>query len=619
MKKDQLFNLKEVSESIRMFLTKNLGQPGSGEDVLNPDLLRYLDAQYLLSGDDRMRIDAGEYEYLVSATCEELQKIQVVQRLFAKDTTLWNGAPEIKQSLGWLTVPGEMKGRIREIEDFTAEVQSRGFRHAVLLGMGGSSLASFVFRQMAGDSQPLAFHILDSTHPSAVKEIEEAVSLKDTLFIVASKSGSTAEIKAFADYFFDKVKALKGEAAGEQFVAITDPGTALAAEASRLGFCKTFLNYADIGGRYSVLSCFGLVPASLMGLDIRKLLQSAEQMAQSAANTIVSSNPAVRMGIALGVLAKNGRDKLTLLMPARLSYMGWWIEQLVAESTGKEDKGILPVEPLFMKNSKIYGDDRVFVNIYFGDEAGGGRRELVKKLRAEGHPVISIRLDDTYDAGAEFYRWEAATAAAGVLLTINPFDQPNVQENKTCTEKLLAGISRNESPAAPEPLFTEDLLSFYSSHSAANSVLLLEEFFAKAHPGNYIGIQAYLPETPATSRLLGEIASLLENWLGAVTTVGYGPRFLHSTGQFHKGGTNTGFFLQLTGDIEEDAAIPGKNYTFGGFINAQAQGDYETLLKHNRRVIRVHINKDIVKGLQALRNKIDETHTDHYMNINHTE
>jgi transaldolase / glucose-6-phosphate isomerase len=625
MKKSILTNIREVSESIRSFLL-NPEQMGNEnmQNLITPQFLSILRNQNYIQDHPDCSFHLGVYTNSVNNTIELFEKQKFISRLYEKDIHLWNGDPSIEKCLGWIDVAGSMIPRIEEIRRFAEEIRKDGFSDVVLLGMGGSSLCAYVFRQVFETIEDdIELHVLDLTHPDSVLAIENSVEFEDTLFIVASKSGTTAEVNAFFNYFHKRLRDTKrNRSTGKHFIAITDPGTPLADLAKKLKFRKTFLNFPDIGGRYSVLSYFGLVPAAFMKMDLRRLLERAVQMEKSTRESNVSANSAVSLGIALGELARQGRDKLVLLLPPEIDTLGLWIEQLVAESTGKDKLGILPVIGLKISPSRIYGEDRVFVNFTYDGKPSPLDYETLKMLESEGHPVIDIHLKDAYDLGKEFYRWEIATAVAGSVLGVNPFDQPNVQENKTITDNLLKRLSEGQGlETAPSDL-TEEGVRFYFPEElkATDSTDIFTKFLAKAHhPGDYVSIQAYLPETAEISHLLKECSSILENWLRIPVTVGYGPRFLHSTGQLHKGGPDNGFFIQITSDFDQDLPVPQANITFGKLIKAQAAGDYEALKSRGKRIIRIHLGEAIGTDLYTVRKKLEKAQTEYFMNLNHTE
>ncbi len=556
---------------------------------------------------NRQTLYLGKYEKAVQKRLASLEKAQFSSRLWRKDPSLWKSnfrdEEQIRNGLGWLHIAEKMEENLQEVEAFKTEVLKDGFEHVLMLGMGGSSMTALVFeRTFPRDEQALALSVLDSTDPATILEIERTLPIEHTLFIVASKSGTTAEEFAFGEYFYQKLQKITGGQAGGNFCVITDPGTPLAKQAEERGYRKTFLNFADIGGRYSALSYFGLVPAALMGINISELLERALRMVHACTPGVpAQENPGLVLGAALGELAKNNeRNKVTFLMPAKLAPLGLWLEQLLAESTGKEGKGLLPVAGETPGNPDEYGQDRVFVHIRMKDTTDKVLEQHVSALREAGQPVISIYLDDLLDLGQEFYRWEIATATAGSILGINAFDQPNVQESKDNTNRLLEMVSKQGNLPEEKPSLIEAPLSLYFEQTAPTVAETLKQFLAKYRPGDYLALMAYISENPTSLQSLQTLRQLLQKHLHIPTSLGYGPRFLHSTGQFHKGGPNTGLFLQLTAREVEDVPIPGTPYTFGLFIQAQALGDLEALRKHGRRVGRIDLGPDVNKGLQAL-------------------
>jgi glucose-6-phosphate isomerase len=482
----------------------------------------------------------------------------VLRRIWQKDFTVWRDDPtEISDRLGWLTVHEAMHEHGAELEAFASSCAADGLTHAVLAGMGGSSLAPEVLRETFGVSAGmLDLVVLDTTHPDQILAVERSLPLHRTLFVIASKSGTTTETLSHFAYFWEKVPD------GSRFVAITDPGTALEKLASERGFRRTFLNPPDIGGRYSALSYFGLAPGALIGADVDALLHRAIEMAQAcAADVPAKNNPGARVGVTIGEGALAGKDKLTLVLDDQIRGFGYWVEQLIAESTGKDGKGIVPVEGEDLGEPGVYGQDRLFVGI------GAERVEKgLAPLRETGHPVVHLWLEEPIELGREFFRWEFATALAGAVLGINPFDQPNVQEAKDATKRLLAQGD------LPDPGYDD-----------------LRPLLQEVRPGDYLAIQAYLPRNAETERRLHLARMRLRDRLKVATTLGFGPRFLHSTGQLHKGGPNTGVFLQIVELPNEDAPIPGEPYTFGKLIAAQALGDLQSLRAHGRRVARVRL------------------------------
>ncbi len=549
----------------------------------------------------------GQYQSEIDAKIQALNDQDFTTRFWQKDATLWTQNAEAQQSIrgfmGWLDSPEVLTKAVADIKQFVHEVKAAGFQHVVVMGMGGSTMAPIVFDRSFHQGQgDLPLSILDTTDPGTVAELEQSLPLAHTLFIVASKSGTTAEPLAFGDYFYDKLKAIKGDKAGENFVAITDPGSRFVDQATKEGFRRIFLNFPEVGGRFSALTYFGLVPAALYGINIGGLLHGAvEMMHDCGAQGPVAGNPGLALGAALGVLAQQGRDKLTLITPDSLSSLGLWLEQLLAESTGKEGKGILPVagEPLGRPDE--YGQDRVFVYVGYEEFTDQGSLDKLTALEQAGHPVILIRLKEALDLGREFYRWEIAVAVVGIVLGINPFDQPNVQAAKTATDKLMKEVTeKGKLPDAGQPTATQDGVAYYGEVAGHDAAGVLLAFFQQAQPGNFMTLQAYLHETEHLNEQLADFRKQVQDKLRLATTSGYGPRFLHSTGQYHKGGPNNGLFVQFTADHPRDLPLPGRTYTFGTFENAQAQGDLEALRDNGRRALHIHLGPDPEKSLQTV-------------------
>ncbi len=491
----------------------------------------------------------------ISSRAEQLDKEEVVRRIWEKDHTVWRDDPtEITDRLGWLTVPETMRDHVVDLKNFAETCASDGLTTAVLAGMGGSSLAPEVLRATFGVAPGLLdLIVLDTTHPDQILAVERGLDLGRTLFIVSSKSGTTTETNSHFAYFWEKVSD------GSRFVAITDRGTPLEKLANERGFRRTFLNPADIGGRYSALSYFGLVPAALIGVDLEGLLDRAIEMAQFCRTPVKGPNTGADLGVLMGEAAVAGRDKLTLVLSDEIQTFGYWVEQLIAESTGKDGKGLVPIEGEDVGPPEVYGSDRLFISL--GREDVMGRVDL---LEDAGEAVQGFWLQDRLDLGAAFFYWEFATAVAGAIIGIHPFDQPNVQEAKDATEKVLSSHEEGE-PRVGD----------------------LGALLGEVRPGDYLAIQAFLPRNDDTERRLHEVRIRLRDRLKVATTVGFGPRFLHSTGQLHKGGPNTGVFIQVTEPPNEDIPIPGKPYSFGRLLAAQAEGDLRSLQSHGRRVVRV--------------------------------
>lgn len=520
----------------------------------------------------------GVYLQQVEAALSGLQRRRTISRIWDGDHTVWKPDPtEISNRLGWLTVTGVMRAEAPLMQALASEIRDQGFRHVVLLGMGGSSLGPEVLRQTLGSAPGYPeLIVLDSTVPAWVRSVSDATDPARTLFLVSSKSGSTTEPNVLYAYFRRLVEDAAGkDGAGQHFIAVTDAGTPLEKLAWEQGFRKVFANPPEIGGRYSVLSFFGLVPAALMGIDLLELIGRADGMREKTVPTVpVSENPGAWLGVVMGILAQQGRDKLTLVTSPSIDSFGLWVEQLIAESTGKEGLGIVPVarEPLAAPNH--YGDDRLFVYLRLDGDDNESADEALQVIRSSGHPVVRLDLKDKYDIGAEFFRWEMATAIAGSILGINPFDQPNVQAAKDMTETVLGKFERSGNLPEME---------------ASTS---LSKLLSQAGQGDYLAIMAYIRQAPAVDQALDALRRKVTEKYGVATTMGYGPRFLHSTGQLHKGGPGSGLFLQLTAEHEHDLAIPHAPYTFGVLADGQAVGDLQALRSSGRRAVRIHLGQN---------------------------
>jgi glucose-6-phosphate isomerase len=555
----------------------------------------------------RQTAHLGEYQDAVQTALARLEKERVVDRIRAGDHTVWGPEPEeIANRLGWLESPRVMREELDGISALVEAVRDEGYTHALLLGMGGSSLAPEVYRRVFGVAGGyLNLAVLDSTDPGAVLEHADRLDLSRTLFVVSTKSGGTVETFSFFKYFYNRVSDALGEdRAGEHFVAVTDPGSGLQDTAEKYRFRATFLNDPNIGGRYSALSFYGLVPAALIGVDVSGLLDGAADMARACGESGVEENPGAWLGAAMGELATSvGRDKLTLVGEPPFAPLGVWIEQLVAESTGKNGKGILPVESEPPGPPEVYGDDRLFV--YTGGSDGEASAAL-EELAQAGYPVVRIEAREPYTLGGEMFRWMMATAVAGHILGINPFDQPNVESAKVLARKMVAEYQQQGSLPELEPTLRERGITVYGSGEAKTAGEALEEFVSRARPGDYVALQAYVKPSEETTGSLQRLRLRLRDRLRVATTVGYGPRFLHSTGQLHKGDAGNGLFIQFTADDERDASIPDEagaedsSLTFGVLEDAQALGDRQALLDGGRRVIRFHLGGDVTGGLDRL-------------------
>ena len=540
----------------------------------------------------------------LTAKLAALQNADIVARIWSKDASVWTNAHEAKW-LGWLTIADEELAHLERYREFAENIGQDGFKDILLMGMGGSSLCPEVLALTFNRSN---FHILDSTVPSQVQAIESKIDIAKTLFIVASKSGSTLEPNCFKQYFFDRVVQTVGkENAGKQFVAITDPGSKMEAAAKADGFRHIFYGKPEIGGRYSALSAFGLTPAASMGLDIERLLGAGSKMSEACRNGEPPSNPGLLLGSILGICHGAGRDKLTIFTSPEIHDLGAWLEQLIAESTGKNGVAIIPVDREPLQPAVSYGDDRVFVHLKFnGSDSGADLSELF----AAGHPVIEITINDLYDLGAEFFRWEFATAVAGSIMQINPFDQPDVESAKIEARKITDEYERTGSLSAETPFYESNGIQLFTSeqHAARLRQMVdekriaefLSAHFATIEEHDYFGLLAYVEMNSANESTLQDLRRrVLEKYLPA-TCLGFGPRFLHSTGQAYKGGPNTGVFLQITTEDESDLSIPGQKYTFSVVKAAQARGDFQVLLDRGRRALRIHFSKNAEFGFDHL-------------------
>lgn len=538
-----------------------------------------------------LEANLGNYTQSVDAAQEEMSAQRVMQRIRSHDHTVWKTDPtEISNRLGWLTIAETSKKNIGRLTGLAEELRSSGYKQAVLLGMGGSSLAPEVFSKTFGPAEGcLNLSVIDSTDPDLILSYAEELDFDKTLFIVSTKSGGTVETLSFFKYFYNRcVEAVGADRAGEHFVAITDPGSKLADLAARYSFRSTFLNDPNIGGRYSALSYFGLLPAALLGIDLELLLDRAMDAARDDTDSAL-------LGAILGRLAMQEReglrrDKVTIFTSPRLSSFGDWVEQLIAESTGKEGKGIVPVIGEPIGAPEVYGQDRLFVYLRLhGEDALEAGLQALEKA---GHPVLIIDLRDLYDIGAQFFLWEMATVVAGHFLGINPFDQPNVESAKVRAREMMSAYT--DTGQLPE------------DRAESPEGKVLAKFLSQAETGDYVALQAYIQPTEATTAALQELRRIIRDRHRVATTVGYGPRFLHSTGQLHKGDGGDGLFVQFTNSQRRDAAIPdtaGKqesSISFATLKMAQALGDKQALHDNQRRVIRIHLGKDVEAGIRGL-------------------
>jgi len=551
----------------------------------------------------------------IAAELEAWRKRGGIRRLWAGDTSLWAGTDEDKW-VGWLQSVERELADIDGLHRFGREVKRRGFSHVVLLGMGGSSLGPEVLSTIVGPQAGWpGFLMLDSTDPAQIKATEQAVDVSRTLFIVSSKSGSTLESNIFLDYFFDRVGALLGkENAGANFVAVTDPGSPLDRRAQQLNFAHVFHGAPSIGGRYSVLSKFGLAPMAAIGIDIKRILETTRAMQRTCGPDVPpAENPGVQLGVALGVAATHfGRDKVAIIASPGLADFGSWLEQLLAESTGKRGRGLIPLAGEPVTTPECYGKDRFFAYLELDGLGDPSQVQAVAALERAGHPVARIRVKDAWHIGQEFFRWEIATAVAGAIIGINPFDQPDVEASKAKTTALTEAYATSHNLPAEEPIFRENGLALYADPRNAEAlgrhntlVGYLKSHFARVHAGDYVALLAYIKHDEAHTKALTAMRRRIRDKTDAATCIGFGPRFQHSTGQLYKGGPNSGVFLQITCDDPADIPVPGQIYSFGVVKSAQARGDLEVLVERGRRALRVHL-KTVDAGLVELGRAVDD-------------
>ena len=548
---------------------------------------------------------------VVRQTMDDWKKEDKIFRVWSKDASVWTDDDEGKW-LGWLDV---VEDELNDAEKY-AEIaeDTKDFSDIVLLGMGGSSLCPEVLAETFGKKQ---FHILDSTVPAQIKTLENKLDLEKTLFIVASKSGSTLEPNTFKQYFFTKVSEVVGaEKAGKQFIAITDPDSKMQKVAENDDFRKIFFGDPSIGGRFSALSVFGMIPGAIMGLDVVDFLERAMEMVRACKSHVPKENPGAILGTILGVCQTNGRDKLTIFTSKELYDVGAWLEQLIAESTGKQGISIIPVDREPLQPVENYSDDRVFAYLKLKDSGDNSLDEKLDALESNGHPVVRIELADKMNLGQEFFRWEFATAVAGSIMDINPFNQPDVEAAKIEAKKLTEEYEKTGELPKETPFYEADGIKLFSSDKYAEQLNTyvgkekslknyLEAHLAHLQENDYFAILAYIERDEENEKLLQSIREkVLESKLVA-TCLGFGPRFLHSTGQAYKGGSNEGVFLQITSEDAKDFDVPDQKYTFGVVKAAQARGDFQVLLDRNRRALRVHLGSDVAKGLENL-NKLIE-------------
>ena len=544
----------------------------------------------------------------VAAALDDWKKNDKVKRMWNGDATVWTGADEGKW-LGWLTITGEQLAHIEALKNIATDIAKSGYKHAVLLGMGGSSLCPEVMRMTFGKipGHP-EMHVLDSTDPAQIAALQAKLDLNSTLCIVSSKSGGTLEPNIFKQYFFAQVKAKVGAAeVGNRFIAVTDPGSKMQRVAEADKFRKIFMGVPSIGGRYSALSNFGMVPAAVLGVNVVKFLNSTEEMVKACgASVAAGNNPGVILGAILGAAANQGRDKVTIVASPGIHDLGAWLEQLLAESTGKIGKGIIPVDREDLGNPNVYGSDRVIAYLRLDPAPDAAQDAAIDALEKSGQPVVRIGLPDIYNLGQEFFRWEIATATAGAIIGIDAFNQPDVEASKIETKKLTSEYEEKGHLPPETPFFEADGMKLYADDKNAAAlkggslVEVLKKHLDRIHANDYFGVLGYVPMNDANDKTMQSLRMAVRDKKKVATVLGFGPRFLHSTGQAYKGGPNSGVFLQITHDHAQDIPVPDQKYTFGVVQAAQARGDFAVLAERGRRALRVHLGPDVSAGLTKL-------------------
>ena len=562
-----------------------------------------------MSLDSQLYMLPEKLESLVKAALEDWKKNDKVRRLWQRDASVWTGSDE-GQWLGWLDITEKQLAQLEVFKKVAADVKKAKFKHALLLGMGGSSLCPEVLRMTFGKIKSFpALRVLDSTDPAQIKAIEAQVDLKSTICIVSSKSGSTLEPNIYKQYFFEQIKKKVGaQEAGNRFIAITDPSSKMQQVAEADKFRHIFFGVPSIGGRYSALSNFGMIPAAIMGLDVARFLKNTQEMAKNCGPGVAADrNPGVLLGAILGTAAKEGVDKVTIISSPGISDLGAWLEQLIAESTGKQGKGIIPVDREKLAKPEAYGNDRVFTYLRLETKPDKKQDAAVAALEKDGLPVVRISVKNTYNLGQEFFRWEIATAVAGAIIGINAFNQPDVEASKIETRKLTSEYESTGKLPPEAPFFEAEGLKFYADPKNAGALKgaatlrdLLKLHLDRINAGDYFGVLGYITMNEANEGALQVIRHNVRDAKKVATVLGFGPRFLHSTGQAYKGGPDTGVFLQITCDDKIDFPVPGQKYTFGVVKAAQARGDFAVLAERGRRALRVHIGKNVKADLAKL-------------------
>ena len=561
----------------------------------------------------------GKYEESVKAELAALTSKEFPKKLWAKDASLWTGKDE-GQWLGWLDIVEQQEAQLPALNELAKEVKAKGYKKAVLLGMGGSSLCVEVMRQTFGNiSGHPEMLVLDSVVPAQILTVRKQIDPGSTVFIVASKSGSTTEPNVLCQYFYDETRKVLGDKAGDHFIAITDPGSSMEQKAKELKFGHIFHGVPSIGGRFSALSNFGLVPAAVMGLNVKELLDHAHSMKNACSAAVpAGDNPGILLGAILGVLTRGSKDKVTIVTSPAVHSLGTWLEQLIAESTGKEGKGIVPIASETLCDPAEYGNDRLFVYVRLASKPCPDQDAKVEALQKAGFPVVRIDMPDTIHLGAEFFRWEIATATGGSIIGINAFNQPNVQESKDFTKEILAEYAEEEYLPENKLLITDGGFEIFADDDNAKQLkakvgskemlkTFLQAHLSQLKPGDYFAINAYVECCPHLEAKLQTIRDFVMKKYKVATTVGFGPRFLHSTGQLHKGGPNSGVFLQITSDEKEDLPVPGEGFSFAILKEAQSLGDFKALSMRKRRLLRLHIPADLDTALDKVYKLITES------------
>jgi glucose-6-phosphate isomerase len=559
---------------------------------------------------NEMILSLGDFTAIVASTIEQWKEKNFLKRIWEKDPSIWMqgtvpkySISELTNRLGWLDAVEKTKPLLKELIDFSGNQRKRGIKDIILLGMGGSSLAPEVIMDVFGsrESRPV-LTVLDTTDPETILGLMPMLDPDKTLFIVSSKSGGTIETLSLFKYFYSYYQSI-GLEAGDHFVAITDPGSGLERLAKEKRFLKVFSSPPDVGGRYSALTVFGIIPAALIGVDIEKLIERTESLIELCGPDIeTEKNPAATLGAFMGEMALKGRDKLSIVISPSISRLGAWIEQLVAESLGKDDKGILPIIDEGALVIEECGSDRAFVYIKLDGDDNTDLESSYKAISSKGIPAAQITVNETYDLGGLFFIWEMATALSASIIGVNPFDQPNVESAKLKSRALMEEYKKTENIKTDRPLFVQDEVEFFGSEAIHGKTIKsgLESFLNGKLDKDYVAIMAYLPYDEELNDCLEDIRAGIRKKTGLAVTLGYGPRFLHSTGQLHKGGGNNGLFIQITHRIIEDMEVPGELYSFGTLITAQALGDYEALMDTGRRVCRLNIRGDIAENLEVI-------------------